>query len=245
LATRIHLCGSITVTIDGERVEGALTGRQGRLLFAYLVLHRLRASSRDELIDAVWPEEPPDAVESALSALVSKLRKAVGAGRIEGRSDLRLVLPEDAWVDVEAAAAAVHRAEAAVAREDWSDAWVAARIAQHIAVRPFLLGDSTPWIEERRRELEGTHLRALELAAQASLGIGGGELDTAERTARSLVRLAPFSESGYRYLMRALELRDNRAEALQVYDDLRQRLRNELGISPSPATQDVYRRLLG
>src|SRR6267142_3991937 len=52
LATRIHLCGAVTATIDGERVESALAGRQGRLLFAYLVSHRLRASSRDELIDA-------------------------------------------------------------------------------------------------------------------------------------------------------------------------------------------------
>jgi len=245
LATRIHLCGVVTATLDGERVEGALGGHQGRLLFAYLVSHRLRASSRDELIDAVWPEKPPAAVESALSALVSKLRKAVGAERIEGRSDLRLVLPQDAWVDVEAAAGAVHRAETSVARQDWAEAWVAARIAQHIAVRPFLSADWTPWIEERRRELEGTHLRALELAAQACLAIGGGELDTAERTARSLVRLAPFRESGYRYLMQALELRDNRAEGLQVYEELRQLLRSELGISPSPATQDLYRRLLG
>ena len=245
MATRIQLCGAVTATIDGERVESALAGRQGRLLFAYLVSRRLRASSRDELIDAVWPDEPPAAVESALSALVSKLRKAVGGERIEGRSDLRLVLPDDAWVDVEAAAGALHRAESAVARNDWTDAWVAARIAQHIAVRPFVAVDSTPWIEERRRELEGTHLRSLELAAQASLGIGGGELDTAERTARSLVRHAPFRESGYRYLMQVLELRENRAEALQVYEELRQLLRNELGISPSPATQSLHRRLLG
>ena len=50
---------------------------------------------------------------------------------------------------------------------------------------------------------------------------------------------------GYRYLMQALELRDNRAEGLRVYEELRQRLRNELGISPSPATQNLYRRLLG
>jgi len=44
--------------------------------------------------------------------------------------------------------------------------------------------------------------------------------------------------------MQVLELRENRAEALQVYEELRQLLRNELGISPSPATQDLYRRLL-
>lgn len=245
MATRIHLCGAVTATIEGGRVEGALGGRQGRRLFAYLVSRRLYTSSRAELVDAVWADEPPAAVESALSALVSKLRSALGSGWIEGRSELRVVLPDDAWVDVESASAALHRAESATVRQDWTEAWIASRIAQHIAVRPFVRGDSTPWIEERRRELEGTYLRALELAAQASLGIGGGELDTAERTARSLVRFAPFRESGYRYLMRALELRDNRAEALQIYDQLRQLFRNELGISPSPTTEDLYRRLLG
>lgn len=234
----------MTATIDAESVHAALGGRQGRRLFAYLVSRRLRPSSRAELIDAVWPDEPPAAIDSALSALVSKLRRTLGSGRIQGRSELRVVLPDDAWVDIEAAAAALHRAEAATVREDWTDAWIASRIAQHITVRSFVRGDSTPWIEDRRRELEGTHLRALELAGRASLEIGGGELDTAERTARLLVGLAPFRESGYRYLMHVLELRENRAEALQIYEQLRQLLRNELGISPSPTTQDLYRRLL-
>ncbi len=99
--------------------------------------------------------------------------------------------------------------------------------------------------EERRRELEGVYLRALELAAHASLRIGGGELDTAERSARSLVRLAPFRESGYRYLMEVLAARDNRAEALQVYDELRTMLKAELGTTPSPATKELHRTLLG
>jgi DNA-binding SARP family transcriptional activator len=245
LATRIQLCGPIVATIDDHRIERALSGRQNRLLFAYLVSHRLRASSHDQLIDAVWPDEPPRAVDSALYALVSKLRRAVGADRIEGRGDLRLVLPEDAWVDVEAAAAAIHRAETAVSGEDWADAWVAARIAQHIAVRPFLAGDDAPWIEDRRGELEGTYLRALELAAHASLRLGGGELNTAERSARTLVRHAPFRESGYRYLMESLTARGNAAEALHVYEQLRTLLREELGAAPSPETQRLHRELLG
>src|ERR671930_21301 len=66
-------------------------------------------------------------------------------------------------------------------------------------LRPFIAGDDAPWIEDRRGELEGTYLRALELAAHASLRLGGGELNTAERSARTLVRHAPFRESGYRY----------------------------------------------
>jgi DNA-binding SARP family transcriptional activator len=176
---------------------------------------------------------------------VSKLRRAVGAHRFEGRGELRLVLPEDTWVDVEAARAAIHRAEAAVAQEDWPSVWVAARIAQHIAVRSFLAGAEAPWVDERRRELEGTYLLALELASLASLAIGGSELNTAERSARVLVRQAPFRESGYRYLMEALAARGNTAEALNVYEQLRTLLRHELGTRPSPATQDLHRSLLG
>lgn len=232
-------------TLEGKRVEHELPGRQGRLLFAYLAANRRRATPRSELMDAVWPEGLPPAPDSALSALASKLRRLVGQERLEGRSDLRLRLSDDAWIDVEAAAEALHRAEAALGRSDWPDAWVAARIAQHIAVRPFVAGEDVPWIEDRRRQLEETYLRALELTAHASLRIGGGEMDTAERSARSLVRCAPFRETGHRYLMEVLAARGNRAEALNVYEQLRSLLREELGTTPSPATKSLHSALLG
>ena len=45
--------------------------------------------------------------------------------------------------------------------------------------------------------------------------------------------------------MEALEQSGNVAEALRVYDRLRVVLREELGIAPSTAVQDVHRRLLG
>jgi DNA-binding SARP family transcriptional activator len=45
--------------------------------------------------------------------------------------------------------------------------------------------------------------------------------------------------------MRALAARGNVAEALLAYDELRRRLREDLGASPSAATQDLHRRLLG
>ena len=56
-SARIHLCGRLVVEWDGERLERDLPGRQGRLLFAYLVLHRERPVRRDELIEALWSEE--------------------------------------------------------------------------------------------------------------------------------------------------------------------------------------------
>ncbi|MBA2461945.1 MAG: DNA-binding protein [Actinobacteria bacterium] len=239
--TRIHLCGRLVARIDGHRVENELPGRQGRLLFAYLALERSRPATRDELTEALWPGTQPAATSSALSALLSKLRRVAP---LESRGELRLDLPREAWVDVEAAREALHRAQAAVARSDWTATWSAGRVTQHIAARELLPGEEAPWLEERRRELEELYLRSLELVGRASVEIGGGELDTAERCGRRLISRAPFRESGYRLLMEVLSTRGDGAEALLVYDELRHRLRDELGIAPSPLTQTIYKRIL-
>jgi SARP family transcriptional regulator, regulator of embCAB operon len=241
---RIQLCGRLVVRIDGRRVEGELPGRQGRILFVYLAANRRRTVTRDELADALWPRDAPEKADAALSALVSKLRRVLGAARLEGRSDLRLLLPADAWVDLEAASEALHRAESAAARKDWAGTWSPARVTQHIAARGFLLGEDAPWIDAIRRDLDALHLRALELAGRACLELGGTELDTAERSARALVARAPFRESGYRLLMETLAARGNAAEALRIYERLRALLREELGAAPSGETQDLHRRLL-
>jgi DNA-binding SARP family transcriptional activator len=241
LVTRIHLCGRLTAEVAGRRVEADLPGRQGRLLFAYLVLNRLRPVVRDELVEALWHDSLPAAPDSALSALLSKLRRLVP---LEGRSELHVAFPGDAWIDVEAVSEALHRAESAIARRDWTAAWGPARVVQHIAARELLGGEDAPWLAEHRRRLREVYEQGLELAAQASLEIGGSELPTAERAARTLVAIAPYRESGYRWLMQTLEERGNRAEALRVYDELRLRLRDELGTVPAPATQDLHRSLL-
>ena len=232
----------MTAELDGRRIEGELPGRQGRLLFVYLVVNRVRPATRDELAAAVWPEQVPSAAAAGLSALLSKLRRLVP---VEGRSELQLRLPAGAWIDLEAAAKGLHRSEAAVARRDWTAAWGPGRVAQHVAARGFLPGEEAPWIEEQRRRLEEIHARALELVGRACLEIGGSELDTAERSARTLITKAPYRESGHRLLMEALAARGNPAEALLVYEELRRRLRDELGATPGPETQALHRSLLG
>jgi SARP family transcriptional regulator, regulator of embCAB operon len=241
LAARIQICGRVVATIDGRRIESGLPGRQGRLLFVYLVCNRLRPVPRDELVEALWPGEVPAAAASALSALLSKLRRVVP---LEGRSEVRVAL-DDAFVDFDAALEAVHRAESAVARRAFAEAWGPARVALHTATRGFLPGEDAPWIDERRRRLEDVRLTALELTGEIGLALGGGELPAALRSGRTLVEIAPLRESGYRLLMRALEADGNAADALEVYDALRVRLRDDLGTAPSPQTQDLHRSLLG
>jgi DNA-binding SARP family transcriptional activator len=243
--TRIQLCGRFVVRLDGRRVEDAFAGAKGQLLFAYLVLNRLRRIDRDELLSAVYGEEASPDHHPRLSVLLSKLRRVVGPELLSGRAQIELVLPPDAFVDVESALDGLHRAESHVAAGEWAEAWGPAGIAYHVASRPLLQGHDRPWLDEWRRRLDDVHLRGLECFAAARLGLGGPTLPQAEQCGRQLVALAPYRESGYRILMEALEQRGNVAEALLVYDRLRVLLRDELGIAPSPAVQTVYRRLLG
>jgi DNA-binding SARP family transcriptional activator len=112
------------------------------------------------------------------------------------------------------------------------------------ARRGFLPGEDARWIDDLRRELEDLYLRSLECYGRASLEIRGTELAAAERCGREVVARSPYHEAGYRLLMRALAAGGNSAEALQGYEDLRQRLRTELGIAPSADTREQHASLL-
>ena len=242
--TRIQLCGRLIAKVGGQRLEDHLPGRQGRLLFAFLVMHRRQPAPRARLIEALWPTDPPAAVDTALSALLTKLRSAMGSKSVAGKHEIRLVLSSDAWIDVEAAFEGLHRAASAVARRDWAGAWGPARVTLHIATRTFLPGYEAAWIDETRQRLNDALLRAHECIAASGLGLAGTELESAERSARAIIKLAPYRESGYRFLMEVLAATGNLGEALLTYEHLRRTLREELGASPGPATQEVHKRLL-
>ena len=241
---RIQLCGALAIEINGHRVDRGLPGRQGRLLVAYVVLNRLRPIRRDELIDVLWPDRPAVATDAALSALLSKLRRLLPAGTLEGRRELRLTLPNEAFVDLEVAREAIHRAESALAQRQWHRAWGASQGPLFTARRGFLPDEDADWIQDVRRELDDLYLRALDAYARACLGVGGTELAAAERVGRELITCAPYRENGYRRLMQALAITGNTAEALRVYEQLRILLRDELGVAPSNETLQLHARLL-
>ncbi len=240
---RIQVCGPLAVDYDGRRLDAGLPGRQGRLLFTFLVVNRHRQIPRDELAEALWREPDPAAIDARINPLLSKLRRVFGPNAVDGRALLRLNLP-GAWVDLEAAVEAIHRAESSVAQHDWTRAWGPVQLALFAAERGFLPGEDAPWITEIRGQVTALRLRALECYAATELGLGGAELAGAERAGRKLVQLAPLRESGYRYLMQALAAQDNLAEALAVYGHLARCLREQLGVSPSPATRALHQRLL-
>ena len=238
----IRLCGPVTVEAAERQGDARLPGRQGRLLLAYLAINRDRPCSRGELIDLLWPEAPPAAADTALSALLSKLRRVLGSGALAGRSNVRLVAPGAVTVDVEEAARAARRAEAALQDGAWRPAETAARQALTADPAAFLPDCDGSWVRDQRASLEVLRVRALEMLAEACLR--AGELGEAEDAARAAVAAAPFRESSHRLLMEVHEAAGNPAEALRVFEDLRRLLREELGTAPGPAAMAVHERML-
>ena len=247
---KVFLAGRVAMQIDGVRVEEErFPGRQGRLLFAYLVAEQGRAVPRDELAEALWGERPPASWDKALTVLASKLRGLLAKQGIDGAGALtaafgcyRLDLPEGTWVDLFAAASGARDAEDALAAGDLERARAAAGSAESLVRRPFLPGDEGTWVEEQRSELADLRERALDVLSDACLRSGATR--EAAKWAEELVALAPFRETGYRRLMEARVAAGDRAEALRVYERCRRLLSDELGAYPSPEIESIYRALL-
>lgn len=243
---RIYLAGNICL----ERGSSLLTserlqGRQGRVAFAFLAAEHGRAVSREEIAEELWPGDLPRAWDVALRALMSKLRTALGEVGLDGSKTLasafgcyQLRLPPDAWVDLEAATDAIHRAESELhaGRHQEANGWTL--VANSIARRPFLPGEEGPWSARRRAELHDIRVRALE--CRAEIQIWKGQHALAARDAETVLALEPFRETSYRLLMRAHAGAGNPAQALRVFEQCRALLADELGTSPSGETQELY-----
>ncbi|MDA0167207.1 hypothetical protein OM076_43505 [Solirubrobacter ginsenosidimutans] len=236
----IRLCGPLELRVGERRLEAELPSRQGRMAFAYLALHRDRETSRDELIDALWPE--PSNSQALLTALLSRLRHALPPGMLHGRARLSLELGEAPWVDVEAAAAAPAAAERSLARGDPATALRTASATLEILRHPLLPGVERDWLDAPRRELDEAAAALLELEGRAALALGDGL--RAEAAARRLVDREPYRESGHALLIECHAARGEISKALNAYDALRTRLREELGTVPGPRLRALGERLL-
>src|SRR4051794_6593654 len=205
-------------------------------------MHRDRPVRRDELAEALWSGKgAPPVYESLLAPPLSRLRKALGPGVLDGRSELHLILPEDAWIDWEVAP---ERLRAARATASAQEAFDAAREAVEIAERGLLPGLEAPWIDAKRGELADLRVEALEAMATAGAKLGGAVWPEAEQAARAAVQAQPFRESARAALMDVLRARGNVNEALRVYEDVRVLLREELGSSPGAALVALHEQLL-
>ncbi|HUP84628.1 MAG TPA: AAA family ATPase [Acidimicrobiales bacterium] len=247
---RIQLCGKVSVdAAAGTLPDALLGGHQGRLALAFLVTERHRSVPREELAELLWSHALPNSWSASLNAVVSKVRRLLSEAGLDGRTALassfgcyRLHLPDDAWVDTEAAVAAIQAGERALAAGSPHDARDAACVARDLAVGTFLPGEEGVWVDAQRSRMREIRVRALHCLAQAQLA--SDDALAAIEPASEVTSLEPFGEAGWRLLMRAHAAAGERAEALRAWERCRVLLLEELGTNPSVETEAVYLALL-
>ena len=250
VAVRVSLTERLSIEGGGVVVgEQRFPGRQGRLVFAYLLAAKGKPVTKGELAEALWGDESPARWEKALSVLFSKLRALLNECGVDGSTALtsafgcyQLILPPGSWIDIAAADEAANAAEQALAVGDADGASLNASTAESLARGTFLPGEDARWVSERRAQVRETLVRALECLAEANRI--RGDPASAVRAADELIILEPFRESGYRLRMQAQSAAGNDAEALRTYERCRALLSEELGAYPSPETEAVYLEIL-
>jgi len=249
---RIYVCGRLAVETDQRWIlERDFPARQGRLAWSYLVVFRQRTVGRLDLAEAMWGDDIPDGWDPTLYGVVSRLRSMLrplhdhcpqlGISSDGGR--FNLLLPEDSFVDRERARAGLHNAETALRAGDLDTTLSEARVAMEIAARGFLEGETLPWIEGQRRQLQGVRAHAWECTIEAELLRGNAQ--RAEREAEDLIWIDPLNEKAYRLQMQASAALGNRAGVVRAMERCRQALRDYAAIEPSPETENAFSVLIG
>ncbi|WP_037310974.1 BTAD domain-containing putative transcriptional regulator [Amycolatopsis orientalis] len=234
---QIGMLGPFEVRTDDGGLADVPGARLRGLLIA-LALEPGRVVPKATLVDWIWGEQPPADATNALQRLVSRLRKVLPDGVVEGQTDgYRLKVAPD---DVDAV-----RFERLVgqARGDEGPRRLREALAlwRGAAMQDVGLPDSGAFDAAVTR-LEGLRLTAMEDRFDAELDLGHGAGLVTELT--DLVAAHPMRERLVAALMRALAATGRDTEALLVYQRTREALADALGVDPSPELSAVHVALL-
>ena len=241
MAAQFRILGLIEAVVDGEPVSLGAPKQRG--LLALLLVNRRRPLTAEQLIDGLWGEAPPASALQSLQVYVHGLRRVLGSERIEtaGRGYRAVVGEDELDLDLFESALARGRATLEAGRPD--DAADELRQALAVWRGPALAGlpEETRRAAESER-LEELRITALELRYDAELACGLHDGVVAELEV--LTAEHPYNERFLQQQMLALYRCGRQAEALEAYRDARRVLADELGLEPSPATQELEQAIL-
>jgi DNA-binding SARP family transcriptional activator len=237
------ILGPLEVSEEGRVLP--LGGTKQRALLALLLLNANQVVSSDRLIDELWGDEPPESGTAALQVRISKLRRALGAGReaIVTRAPGYVIHVGSDQLDLQRFERLVSEADRDLQGGDPAQA--SSKLGEALSLwRGAPLADLAyeSFVQVAIARLEELRLVAHELRIEADLALGhhhelGGELE-------ALVAGHPLREGLCRQLMLALYRSGRQAEALKAYQEMRRTLVGQLGIEPGPRLQDLERSIL-
>ncbi|MFG1892407.1 BTAD domain-containing putative transcriptional regulator [Micromonospora zamorensis] len=231
---RVRLLGPVEVVVaDGAQ---AVNGVRRKAVLATLALHVGRVVSVDRLIDVVWGEQLPATAANTLQRHVSYLRGVLGEpGSIVARQPGYVLNTGPESTDVQAAERLLELARRSSDRSEQ-----VAHLTAAVALwRGPPLADvaGSAWLEEQAEHLARLRLEAERALAEARLSVG--EHARLVPGLERLVRQHPLDEHLHAQLMLALYRDGRQGEAVATYRRLRDTLRENLGIDPSPRLRDL------
>ena len=237
------MLGPLEVRTDGNHGQIVeVAGARLRALLVMLALHPGQPVTASQLIDGLWPADVPADAANALQALVSRLRRALPEAVIESRPAayrLRLDPRSTDIVRFEDLAAAGRAQLSADPRT------AAATLRQALALwRGPALADvaETHFGQAAIARLDELRLSTLEARVDADLRTGNTASLVAEL--EGLVIAHPMREPLAARLMRALHAAGRRGAALEVYEQTRERLVDQLGVEPSAELAALHLEIL-
>ncbi|QDQ09727.1 BTAD domain-containing putative transcriptional regulator [Streptomyces spectabilis] len=239
---QIGMLGPLEVRTD-DGVSADVPGARLRGLLTALALRPGQVVPKASLVDWIWGEHPPADATNALQRLVSRLRKLLPDGAIEGQPDgYRLRVEPDA-VD---AVRFERLVSAGQSRADDTSRRVRAlrealALWRGAALQDVGLPDSEA-CDAAAVRLEALRLNATEERLDAEVALGHGAELVTELT--DLVAAHPVRERLVAALMRALVAAGRDSEALQAYQRAREALADALGVDPSPDLAALHVALL-
>ena len=220
-----------------------LGGPKPRALLAILLLQRGEVVRAERLVELLYDGLPPEKASKSVQAHVSRLRKALGDGRLRtaGGGYALDVSPDE--LDLGRFEQLVERGRAALAASEPEPAATSLREA-------LALWRGPPYADFRYHDfaqveiarLEERRLAVLEDRVEADLALGRHADLVSELEA--LVREHPLRERARAQFMLALYRSRRQAEALAAYQDARRALTEELGIEPSAELRELQQAIL-
>src|SRR5215207_499056 len=211
---RVQLLGELQAEAGGAAV-GPPPGRRAWSLLGWLALHP-GEHARGSVAARFWPDVLDSSARASLRSALWELRRALGdeEALVAGRDRISLRCETD-LAEFERLCAAGELEQAAALNRG-----------------PLLADLDDDWVLEARDE----HAERL-AAVLARLAASAPEPGAAVGWARRRLALDPLDEEAARDLMRRLAAAGDRPAALVVYDRLSDRLREALGLAPSPETR--------
>jgi WD40 repeat protein/DNA-binding SARP family transcriptional activator len=227
--------------VCGEHGAVALGGPKPRAVLAVLLLHPNEPVSAERLAIALFGEDSPASSPKKVQVHVSRLRKALGEDILTTTPAGYRLRVGPGELDAERFDALVQRGRSALLAGQAQQAAAILREAEQMWRGPPLadLADE-PFAPTEIARLEEQQLAALEARVEADAAAGRHAELVSEL--RRLVAEHPTRERLVAQLMLALYRCGRQAEALDAYQDARQKLAGDLGVEPGPelrALQDA------